>query len=170
MRIAAASANPDAKQALARVYVLSHIGLGEISADVYRAAEARNHYQTAIKFIQQSKSDADEYRYWQVLALKGLWLTETDDVKAQPFIAQANDVVSKLMAHDPGNIRWKTLSTEISYSQGFTELRLEQYDAANSLFEQAEATAEDLWRRDAENREWHLNLARIQRALGSGPL
>ena len=164
--IASTSTDPDAKQELARVFVLSHIGLGEISSGVYQQNEARNHYQTAIKFLKQSGSSVDEYLYWQVLALRGLWLTEYDDVKSQPFIAQANDVVSKLMAHDPGNIRWKTLSTEISYSQGFTELRLEQYDAARSLFEQAEATDVDLRRRDAENREWYLNLARIQRALG----
>ena len=164
--LATASKDPDARQALARVFVLSHIGLGEIATDVYQPGEARNHYEAAVKFIKLSGSSADEYLYWQVLALKGLWLTENDDVKAQPFIAQANDVVSKLMAHDPGNIRWKTLSTEISYSQGFTALRLEQYDAARSLFEQAEVTDEDLYRRDAENREWHLNLARIQRALG----
>jgi tetratricopeptide (TPR) repeat protein len=166
VQLAAASKNPDAKQELARVYVLSHIGLGEISTDIYRPAEARNHYETAIKFIKQSGSSADEYLYWRVLALKGLWLTETDELKAQPYIEQANDVVSKLTAHDPGNIRWKTLSTDINYSQGFTAMRLTQYDAARNLFEQAEATDEDLCRRDAENREWHLNLARIQRALG----
>ncbi len=164
--IASTSTDPDAKQELARVFVLSHIGLGEIASDVYQQNEARNHYQTAIKFLKQSGSSADEYLYWQVLALRGMWLTEYDDVKSQPFIAQANDVVSKLVGHDPGNIRWKTLSTEISYSQGFTELRLEQYDAARSLFEQAEATGVDLCGRDAENREWYLNLARIQRALG----
>jgi len=166
VKLAAASSDPDAKQELARVFVLSHIGLGEIATDGYQPGEARNHYETAIKFIKQSGSSADEYLYWQVLALKGLWQTETDDLKAQPFIAQANDVVSRLIAHDPGNIRWKTLSTEISYSQGFTALRLEQYDAARALFDQAEATSEDLYRRDAENREWHLDLARIQRALG----
>ena len=128
--LAAASTDPDAKQELARIFVLSHIGLGDISAVVYQTADARNHYEAAIKFIKQSGSDADEYLYWQVLALKGMWQTEEDDVKAQPYIAQANDVVSKLMAHDSGNIRWKTLSTEINYSQGFTALRLEQYDAA----------------------------------------
>jgi tetratricopeptide (TPR) repeat protein len=164
--LASTSTDPDAKQGMARVFVLSYIGLGEISTDVYQPGEARNHYQTAIKFVKQSGSSADEYSYWQVLALRGLSLTETDDVKAQPFIAQANDVVSKLLAHDPGNIRWKTLLTEISYSQGFTAMRLEQYDAAKNLFEQSEATDEDLHGRDAQNREWHLNLARIQRALG----
>jgi tetratricopeptide (TPR) repeat protein len=164
--LAAASTDPDAKQELARVFVLSHIGLGEVSTDVYQTGEARNHYEAAIKFIKQSGSSADEYLYWQVLALRGMWLAEEDDVKAQPYIAQANDVVSKLMAHDSGNIRWKTLSTEISYSQGFTALRLEQYDAATNFFEQAAATDEDLHKRDADNREWYLNYARIQRALG----
>jgi tetratricopeptide (TPR) repeat protein len=164
--LASSSTDPDAKQDMARVYVLSHIGLGEISTDVYQPGEARKHYDAAIKFVKQSGSSADEYLYWNVLALKGLWLTETDDVKSQPYIAQANDVVTKLMAHDPGNIRWKTLSTEISYSQGFTALRLEQYDEAKSLFQQAEATDEDLHGRDAQNREWYLNLARVQRALG----
>jgi tetratricopeptide (TPR) repeat protein len=164
--LAAASTDPDAKQELARIFVLSHIGLGEISTDGYQSSEARNHYETAIKFIKQSGSSADEYLYWQVLALKGMWQTEEDDVKAQPYIAQANDVVSRLMAHDSGNIRWKTLSTEISYSQGFTALRLEQYDAARNFFEQAAATDEDLHKRDADNREWYLNFARIQRALG----
>jgi tetratricopeptide (TPR) repeat protein len=164
--LASSSTDPDAKQELARVFVLSHIGLGEISTDGYQSSEARHHYETAIKFIQQSGSSADEYLYWQVLALKGMWQTEVDDVKAQPYIAQANDVVSKLMAHDSGNIRWKALSTEINYSQGFTELRLEQYDAARDFFEQAAATDEDLHKRDADNREWYLNYARIQRALG----
>ena len=164
--LAASSTDPDAKQGMARVFVLSHIGLGEISTDVYMPSEARNHYQTALKFVKQSGSTADEYSYWQVLALRGLSLTEADDAKAQPFITQANDVVTKLLAHDPGNIRWKTLSTEISYSLGFIALRLEQYDAAKDLFEQAYATDEDLHGRDPQNREWYLNLARTQRALG----
>jgi tetratricopeptide (TPR) repeat protein len=58
--LASASKDPDAKQALARVFVLSHIGLGEISTDVYQPAEARKHYEAAINFIKSSGSSADE--------------------------------------------------------------------------------------------------------------
>jgi tetratricopeptide (TPR) repeat protein len=166
LKLASASADPDAKQDMARVFALSHIGLGEIAIDEYKYDDARNHYGIAAQFIQRSGSTSDEALYWEVLSLRGLWLSLADDLKAQPYISKANDLVGQLLTHDPGNIRWKTLSTEISYSQGFTALRLEQYDEAKGLFEQAEATAEDLCRRDAENREWRLGLTRIQRALG----
>jgi tetratricopeptide (TPR) repeat protein len=172
VKLSAGTPEPDSKQDMARVFVLSHIGLGEVAAEGYRYGEARDHYERVLNFIKQSGSNADEDRYWedlywQVLAMRGLSLCQTDDLKAQPYITQANDVVRRLMTHDPGNVRWKSLFTEISYYQGFAAaFRLDQYDIAKNFLEQSKSAGEDLCQRDSENREWRLNLARILRGLG----
>jgi tetratricopeptide (TPR) repeat protein len=168
--------NPEVKLDMIRVSVLSKIALGQAESQGLAYDQANLHFKDAmdlidhfkdvLKSVDKNGGGTDDPLSWKVWALIGTATSQWDDNQALNWYGKASDIIRPIEARDSGNPQWKRVSAELAYDQGFSAMRLGQYDAAKNYYEKAESDSEILHNRDADNLLWRLIRVKSWRGLG----
>ncbi|MGA7783445.1 MAG: hypothetical protein WB997_02265, partial [Candidatus Acidiferrales bacterium] len=164
--LTASPSNPEVKLDMIRVSVLSKIGLGQAESQGLAYDQAILHFKDAMDSVDKNGGETDDSLSWKVKALIGTASSQWDDNQALSWYGKASDILRPIAARDSGNPQWKRMSAELAYDQGFSAMRLGQYDTAKNYFEQAQTASDDLYNRDADNLLWRLIRVRSWRGLG----
>ncbi len=165
-KLAATPPSLDVKKDMARVYVLSQIGLGRAESLGLADDKALARFKEALNAIDASGAGAEEALYWKVSAFTETGANQSDDNQALVWYGKAVDALSGVSGGNDSSTQWRRMSADLAYDQGFTAMRLGQYETAKNYFVQSQTAMEDLCRRDPENLLWRLILAKSLRGLG----
>jgi tetratricopeptide (TPR) repeat protein len=157
------------KQEISRVFTRSQIGLGETEVHAFAYDRAIPHFNDAIQRndLNPGASDPqskDETLSLDIEALVGVGSSQWNEAEALTWYAKAGNLITK--ASDSATPRWRRIAAEVAYFQGFSSLRLGNYDDAKKSFDQAIETIGDLCKRDPENLLWQLDKLQALRGLG----
>jgi tetratricopeptide (TPR) repeat protein len=175
IKLAAANQTPDLKQAATRVNVLSRIDLAKLDDQGWAYPLANADLRGALDLIKANTPDADripnapyanEILWWNALALSEMGRSQAEDSDSQRYFVDAANVITGLMVRDPQNLRWKRTFARITFGRALNAMDLGRLDEATQLFEQSQATSEDLCNRDPLNLDWRLGLLQSQLGLG----
>ena len=165
LNLVASVSNADSSQEAARVFILSQIGLGQVSSDRFTVQESLDHFQKALDRANRTQGDPSETAFWGVQTFLALGWNQWIPAQSQTWYEKAEAQLKRVPATDADNPRWKALSGELAYDQGYDALNLGLDDSAKSYFEQASATFGDLSNRDPQNWQWELMQARSSDGL-----
>jgi len=175
IKLAVANQTPNLKWDATRVNVLSRIDLARLDDQQWAYPSANAHLRDALSIVKANEVDAarnpnspyaNEILWWNAQALQEMGRSQNEDSDAQRYFVDAAGVITGLIARDPQNLRWKRTFARINFGRALNAKDLERFDEATQLFEQSEATSEDLCNRDPLNLDWRLGL--LQSHLGLG--
>lgn len=158
-----------AKEDTSRVFILSHIGLGDRYSNPCTMSQAVTHFKMA--YLQahlangaaaganHTDPDRDEAAYLEIRALLELGASQWDPLQQQSWDSTAQTALQNAEKGDRSNPRWKALSAELAYDQAQTASTLDQSDQAQSKLNEAAGDYQDLINRDPLNWQWQLSLA-----------
>ncbi len=153
---------------LARVNVLSELGLGELDRWSLANASAEAHDQRVLTFLNGRQLHDAEHQAdtWRVQALVGLGLSVTDPPEQDRRFARADEALQRLTATDPDNRRLLKLTAEMGFVRSGTAERLNRIWFALKLAEKGVAASSRLTQDDRDNLQWKLTWIRAQRGIG----
>ncbi|HUK31722.1 MAG TPA: tetratricopeptide repeat protein, partial [Candidatus Acidoferrum sp.] len=169
IQLTSSLSDPSLKQEVSRVYVRSQVGLGQTEVHALAYDKALPHFNDAIQrddSIQDANDVAakDETLSLKIDALIGIGSSQWNEAEALTWYGKAANSLAK--ASDLTTPRWRRIAAEIAYFQGFSYLRLGNYDESKKSFDQAIDVTEDLCKRDPENLLWQLDRLQALRGLG----
>lgn len=177
LRIVESASGWKGREDTSRVYVLAQMGLGDRYSNACTLAEAVQHFQAAYDQAQgfaareatnksataAERSDAMALEIRAALALgKSQW----DPVQEQKWLGVAESDLESAEKHEVSNPRWRALAADLAYDQADVAYTLGQIEGARTKVVEATTEYQELEKRDPQNWEWQLSLARSQHLLG----
>ncbi len=179
VELTASPTDPDLKREMSRVYVLSQIGIGQAEVHAFAYDNALPHFNDAIAHNDLNLgADYNHYKgenlELKVEGLIGAGSAQWNAAEALVWYAKASNALALyIKANNPQgkvaelkNPRWRRIASEVSYYQGFSSMRLGNYEDAKKFFDQAIEDAQELSKQDEDNLVWKLDLLQAQRGLG----
>jgi tetratricopeptide (TPR) repeat protein len=140
----------------------------QIDVDLERGSLTTAHTRAEKLLASLDRAPApleDEAALLRILALRQLSFAAEDETKQLPYLDRAAELVRRLEARSPDDLRWMRLRADLAYRRAGSMMMLGRYDETAPLLRDAKRVADAVYEVDRENRRSASLVGQVGRGL-----